>query len=292
MSAVGCSRPAWRSTGNVSRSRPLTTTMGDAGDRSSPRFRARFRRRSNYRSTRPGYPTDIIRSGARVRCDRRQLDALWPGFNRRRQCRRSGPIQADLPGRGWRQAHSSSGDEGDPVRRDGIGARTNRRRYLASWVPRGAGGSVRGASHIRSARVRRSGRFRLRLRPRTSQLVRPILLAASGVPQLCGAPIRLRVRAGMKFAVAPKRLANGQSIRMSGRLLGLPMPDVDKSVVMQARAKGVSTWTTVSTLRVGRSGRFTFRYRFRRTFQRTTYEFRASLQNSGVTLMFGAGHVC
>jgi hypothetical protein len=127
----------------------------------------------------------------------------------------------------------------------------------------------------KSARVRHNGRFRLRLRPRTSRVVRPILLAASGVPKLCGAPIHLRVRAGVKFAVAPKQLVNGQWIRMSGRFLGLPLPGVGKSVVIQARARGASAWTTVSTLRVGPSGRFAFRYRFRRTFQRTTYEFRA-----------------
>jgi hypothetical protein len=126
-----------------------------------------------------------------------------------------------------------------------------------------------------SAPVRRDGRFRLRLRPRHSRLVRPVLLATSGVPQLCGAPIRLRVQAGMKFDVAPKRLANGQSIRMRGRLLGLPVPHAGKTVVLQARAKGIPTWTRVTETRAGPSGRFTFRYRFRRTIQQTTYEFRA-----------------
>lgn len=127
----------------------------------------------------------------------------------------------------------------------------------------------------RSARVRPGGRFRLRLRPRTSRLVRPVLLAASGVPQVCGAPVRLSVRAGVKLAVEPKRLANGESIRMLGQLLGLPAPKAGKTIIVQARAKGGSTWTRVSMLRASSSGHFTFRYRFRRTFQRTTYEFRA-----------------
>jgi hypothetical protein len=127
----------------------------------------------------------------------------------------------------------------------------------------------------KSARVGRDGRFRVRLRPRQSRLVRPVLLAASGAPQLCGAPVRLKVRAGMRFNVTPKRLSNGQSIRMSGRLLGLPVPDRGKTVVLQARAKGIPTWTRVTVTRAGSSGRFKFRYRFRRTFQQTTYEFRA-----------------
>jgi hypothetical protein len=126
-----------------------------------------------------------------------------------------------------------------------------------------------------SARVRRGGRFRLRLRPRQSRLVRPVLLAPSGDPQLCGAPVRLSVRAGVRLAAAPNHLANGETIRFRGQLLGLPMPRAGKSIAIQARAKGVPTWTTVTMIRVGASGRFTFKYRFRRTFQRTTYEFRA-----------------
>ena len=127
----------------------------------------------------------------------------------------------------------------------------------------------------RSSRVRPGGRFRLRLRPRTSQLVRPILLGASGAPRVCGAPVRLSVRAGVKLAVAPSRLGNGESIRMQGRLRGLPTPRIGKMILIQARAKDASAWTRVSMIRAGASGRFTFRYRFRRTFQRTTYEFRA-----------------
>jgi hypothetical protein len=127
----------------------------------------------------------------------------------------------------------------------------------------------------KSARVRPGGRFRLRLRPQTSRLVRPILLGASGAPSVCGAPIRLSVRAGVKLAVAPNRLRNGESIRMQGRLQGLPTPRIGKTILVQARAKGAPTWTRVSMIRAGASGRFTFRYRFRRTFQHTTYEFRA-----------------
>ena len=127
----------------------------------------------------------------------------------------------------------------------------------------------------RSARVRRDGLFRLRFRPRQSGLVRPVLVAASGVAQLCGAPVRLRVQAGLRFDVTPKRLSNGHSIRMHGRLLGLPVPDRGKRVVLQARAKGIPTWARVTMTRTGAAGRFAFRYRFRRTRQLTTYEFRA-----------------
>ena len=48
-----------------------------------------------------------------------------------------------------------------------------------------------------------------------------------------------RVRAGVRFAVAPKRLVNGETIKMKGRVLGLPVPSTGKTIVIQARARGV-----------------------------------------------------
>lgn len=168
-----------------------------------------------------------------------------------------------------------------------LGTKTTRFGGIASVSGRIAGRiSVRGGrvalvnssgtrAAATSARVGHGGRFRIRLRVRRSLLVRPVLLARSGAPRLCGARLRLSVRAGIRFAVTPKRLVNGESIRMRGRLLGLPVPAAGKTIVIQARARGIPTWTRVSSIRVGSSGRFTFHYRFRRTFQRTTYEFRA-----------------
>jgi hypothetical protein len=126
-----------------------------------------------------------------------------------------------------------------------------------------------------AARVRQAGRFRIRLRPARSGRVRPVLLGASGQPLMCGAPIHVRVRAGVTFRVAPKRLKNGHAIRMSGRLLARPVPEAGKTVAIQARARGQSSWIDVTAIRADSTGRFSFRYRFRRTFQRTTYEFRA-----------------
>jgi hypothetical protein len=126
-----------------------------------------------------------------------------------------------------------------------------------------------------AARVRRDGRFRIRLRPGRSRTVRPILVEASGNPRLCGESIHVKVRAGVAFAAAPKRLRNSEVINLRGRLRGLPLPRTGKTITIEARARGSSRWTTVTALRTGSSGRFAYRYRFRRTFQRTTYEFRA-----------------
>jgi hypothetical protein len=135
------------------------------------------------------------------------------------------------------------------------------------------------ASNVRmpvpAARIGRSGRFELRLRPVRQEKVRPVLLSSTEQPQACGRRVSVRVRAGLKFDVAPRRLRNGQSIVMSGRLRALPVPAAGKTVAIQARARGLASWTTVSLVRSDSRGRFKYRYRFRRTFQETTYEFRA-----------------
>jgi hypothetical protein len=128
---------------------------------------------------------------------------------------------------------------------------------------------------VPAAKIRPRGRFRLRLRAVAPAKVRPVVLSNAGVPQACGRRVTLEVRAGLRFHVAPRRLRNGQSILMTGRLRALPVPTAGKTVAVQARAHGQATWTTVSVMKSDPRGRFQFRYRFRRTFQRTTYEFRA-----------------
>jgi hypothetical protein len=135
----------------------------------------------------------------------------------------------------------------------------------------GSGTRTAGA---RAAGVGQRGRFKLRIRSRVPGEVRPIVLSSSGQPRACGRSLKLKVRAGVQFAVAPRRLRNGQSIVMRGRIRS-KVPPHGKKVAIQARARGATAWTTVTVLRSNRAGRFRFRYRFRRTFVRTTYEFRA-----------------
>ncbi len=127
----------------------------------------------------------------------------------------------------------------------------------------------------RLVRVRNHGRFRIKVRPRQSTEVRPILVSASGLAQACGRPVKLAVRAGVRLRTSPRHLRNGQSIHMRGRVAAVRLPKQGKSVVIQARARGAGSWTTVTLLRTDAAGHFNFAYRFRRTFQATTYEFRA-----------------
>jgi hypothetical protein len=144
---------------------------------------------------------------------------------------------------------------------------------------RGATVALLDASNLRmpvpATRIGRHGRFKLRLRPLRQGKVRPVILSSAEQPQACGRRVSVRVRAGLRFNVAPKRLRNGQSMVMTGRLRALPVPAAGKTVAIQARARGRASWTTVTLLRSDPRGRFKYRYRFRRTFLQTTYEFRA-----------------
>ena len=153
----------------------------------------------------------------------------------------------------------------------------------STWLTGRARGAVaRRGSRVRvlgsrggDTSLREAGRFRLRVRPARTDRLTPVLLDKSGTALVCGKPAKVRVRAGARLVATPKRLRNGESIHLTGKLRGGPLPARGKTVVIQARARGRAVWSTVTTLRGDVSGRFAFRYRFRRTFQRTTYEFRA-----------------
>ena len=75
------------------------------------------------------------------------------------------------------------------------------------------------------------------------------------------ASVRLRVRAGLRLAIHPRRATQGQAIRFSGRLLGGPMPRGGKQVVLMARASR-GAWVRFNVVRTDCAGRFRSRYRF------------------------------
>jgi len=88
--------------------------------------------------------------------------------------------------------------------------------------------------------------------------------------------VTLLVRASAALRATPRRVRNGRSVRFTGRLRGLPYPTTGKLVDLQAKVG--SKWRTFQVVRAGRNGRFTYRYRFTRTFQPLTYRFRARIR--------------
>lgn len=87
------------------------------------------------------------------------------------------------------------------------------------------------------------------------------------------AKARFFVHAGARLSAAPRRLRNGQSMKLTGSLLGKPLPDGGKLVELQVR-RG-RHWLTFVVVRAGASGTFRYRYRFRATLRTRTYKFRA-----------------
>ena len=77
----------------------------------------------------------------------------------------------------------------------------------------------------------------------------------------------------------PKRLRNGQSVRLSGRVATRPLPPVGKLVEVQAYFRG--RFRTFSTTRAGEAGRWHFDYRFGGTRGRVPYRLRVLLPAEG-----------
>jgi hypothetical protein len=104
------------------------------------------------------------------------------------------------------------------------------------------------------------------------------------------ATVRLRVRAGVRLAIHPRRARTGQAIRFSGRLLGGPMPRGGKQMVLMARASR-GAWVRFNVVRTDRSGRFRSVYRFRQPGA-ALYRFRAlSLTEAAYPYLAGGSNV-
>jgi hypothetical protein len=114
------------------------------------------------------------------------------------------------------------------------------------------------------ARTRGDGRFTLIL-PRDASsrtLVLRYRSHANDTVAVAERTLRLKVRAGVRLRVAPRVAGRGQTVRLSGRLVGRPVPKSGKIVELQARSIG-ARWLTFRTVRAKRSGRFATRYTFR-----------------------------
>jgi hypothetical protein len=86
--------------------------------------------------------------------------------------------------------------------------------------------------------------------------------------------VRLRVRAGLSFRISPRHLRNGDTMVMTGRLLGGPGR---RGTLVTLRVLNPRRQTFL-TVHADRRGRFRATYRFRYTLQRTRFRFRALVQ--------------
>jgi hypothetical protein len=68
----------------------------------------------------------------------------------------------------------------------------------------------------------------------------------------------------VRLSVDPHVAARGHTVRLSGRLLGPPLPATGKVVELQARSRG-ERWITFRTVRASRRGRFAARHTVRQS---------------------------
>jgi hypothetical protein len=115
-----------------------------------------------------------------------------------------------------------------------------------------------------------AGRFAVRLNEGPSRDVRVVYRAFATDPapaaQLQG---RLLVRAGVRLRVSPRRVEPNGRIRFTGSLLGGP----GRGGAIVTLYVFAGRRIPVAVLHTDRHGRFSFAYRFSRTFQPTTFAF-------------------
>lgn len=74
--------------------------------------------------------------------------------------------------------------------------------------------------------------------------------------------LKLTVTAGVHLVVKPRHTSVGRTIRLSGKVLGGPIPHGGKEIVLEARSTG-TRWLQFDVLRTNGRGRFAAKHRFR-----------------------------
>ena len=85
--------------------------------------------------------------------------------------------------------------------------------------------------------------------------------------------IRVAVTAAATLKLSRTRLHNGERLGFSGLLRGVKTRKVTEVQVLER-----GRWKTIASVRTRSSGRFSWSYRFRRTFSPTTYTFRVRVR--------------
>lgn len=189
-------------------------------------------------------------------------------------------------------------------RRTRLRSRAGRRHTLSGRLTTAAGQPIAGARLSLQRRLRRTGtafagragattdrngRFRVRVRARTSATLRVAYTAyANDRTPAAKADVRLRVPARARLSARPRRVRNHGRVRFSGRLLGGSVPRGGKVVEIQAR-EGRRRWQVFRTVRANRRGRFRTSYRFRNSPRAHAIRFRVRVRRDS-TYPFELGY--
>jgi hypothetical protein len=126
----------------------------------------------------------------------------------------------------------------------------------------------RGAHAERRVFVLRTGEhggFRLPLPPGPSRRITVVFAGDAGLESARRPALALRVRGSVRLHAGPRRLRNGEMLRLWGRVRarGAPLPRRGKLVAIQYYESEARRWRPVLVTRSDHSGRFQARYRFR-----------------------------
>lgn len=132
-----------------------------------------------------------------------------------------------------------------------------------------------------SLRTDKNGRFRWTLPTGISS--RSIRLTyhqrVNDTKPVASTSLKLRVAAAVRLTLSRKTARRGQSVKLTGTVVGRPVPGGGKLVELQARNPG-KRWITFRTVRTKKSGKFTAAYRFRNGGP-ATFQMRARARKSG-----------
>jgi hypothetical protein len=139
-------------------------------------------------------------------------------------------------------------------------------------------GDAVGLVPVGQARTDRSGRFTYMVRATRNKVLR-FRYSGSRRIRAAASDFALSVPAASSITATPRRLRNGQTVRLSGRVQTRPLPPAGKLIEVQAYFRG--RFRTFSTTRAGTNGRWRFNYRFGGTRGRVPYRLRVRLPAEG-----------
>ncbi|MDP8932545.1 MAG: hypothetical protein M3O70_29345, partial [Actinomycetota bacterium] len=85
--------------------------------------------------------------------------------------------------------------------------------------------------------------------------------------------IEVKTKAGVTLHVSRNRLSNGQRLRFYGTIRGNK-----QRKVLEVQVRKPGGWDTIASVRSDATGRWSWRYRFKRTYEPTRYTFRARVR--------------
>jgi hypothetical protein len=130
-----------------------------------------------------------------------------------------------------------------------------------------------------------NGRFEYKTNSGPSRLVRFAYGRNSGDSTYAFThDVKVKTKAGLTLHVSRSRLRNGQSVRFYGTIRGNKQRKV---LEVQVRQRG--RWDTIASVRSDSKGRWSWRYRFKRTYEPTRYKFRARVRTES-GFPYATGH--